>query len=115
MSPFGRRVRGDPGQRREEESFSERDGMKDGEVKGRRPPIKYTDADLAAAKAEVNRIASDTEFRGRTPGQHRAALRGAMTKVELIQASINGTRPRGGRTRIQPRRIDFDGSASAEE
>jgi hypothetical protein len=89
--------------------------MKDGQVKGRRPPIKYTEADLAAAKAEVNRIAADTDFRGRTPGQHRAALRGAMTKVELIQASINGTRPRGGRTRVQPRRTDAESAVAADE
>jgi hypothetical protein len=90
-------------------------GMKDVAVKGRRPPIKYTEADLAAAKAEVHRLSSDTEFRGRTPGQHRAALRGAMTKVELIQASMSGTRPRGGRTRIQPRRVDLEGAPASEE
>lgn len=80
--------------------------MTDGQPKGRRAPIKYTEADLAAAKAEVHRLASDTEFRGRTPGQHRAALRSAMTKVEMIQMSLSGTRPRGGRTKIQQRRFD---------
>jgi hypothetical protein len=82
--------------------------MKDAQPKGRRAPINYTEADLAAAKAEVHRLASDTEFRGRTPGQHRAALRGAMTKVEMIQAAMSGTRPRGGRTKLQPRRFDID-------
>jgi hypothetical protein len=88
--------------------------MKDTSIKGRRPPIHYTEADLAAAKAEVHRLAADTEFRGRTPGQHRAALRGAMTKVEMIQAAMSGTRPRGGRTKIQPRRYEPD-QVSADE
>jgi hypothetical protein len=88
--------------------------MKETPIKGRRPPIHYTEADLAAAKAEVHRLAADTEFRGRTPGQHRAALRGAMTKVEMIQAAMSGLRPRGGRTKLPTRRYEPD-QASAED
>jgi hypothetical protein len=38
-----------------------------------------------------------------------------MTKVELIQASMSGTRPRGGRTRIQPRRVDMDSAPASDE
>ncbi len=59
----------------------------------RRVPKIYTEADLKAAEAEVWRLTSDQEFRGRRPNSYRAALKSAMVKVQTIKNSLGRSKP----------------------
>lgn len=59
----------------------------------RRVPKVYTENDLKAAEAEVWRLTSDQEFRGRRPNSYRAALKSAMVKVQTIKNSLGKLKP----------------------
>jgi len=59
----------------------------------RRAPKIYTEHDLKAAEAEVWKLTSDQEFRGRRPNSYRAALKSAMEKVQTIKNSLGRVKP----------------------
>lgn len=59
----------------------------------RRVPKSYTEQDLKAAEAEVWKLTSDQEFRGRRPNSYRAALKSAMVKVQTIKNSLGRIKP----------------------